>query len=116
MNTDLSDIPRLERRLAWLLNAGTWLASVVITLGIAVGLIEWYAGAANLESMSSMRIVTGGIAVFIVLPVLRVLVMLTVFVHERDYRFIAISGLVLLIIVLGFVLGIYLPGQMQSAH
>jgi uncharacterized membrane protein len=56
--------------------------------------------------MISTRIVTAGIALLIVLPVLRVLLMLVVFVRERDFRFSAIAMLVLAIMLLGSVLGV----------
>jgi uncharacterized membrane protein len=52
-----------------------------------------------------MRIATVGIALFILLPTLRVLLMLLVFLRERDYRFTAIAALVLAIILLGFAVG-----------
>jgi len=56
--------------------------------------------------MTCTRIVTAGIALLIVLPVLRVFLMLVVFVRERDFLFSAIAMLVLVIIVLGSVLGV----------
>jgi uncharacterized membrane protein len=40
---------------------------------------------------------------FILLPVLRVLLMLFVFIHERDFRFASVAGLVLAIILLATV-------------
>ena len=55
--------------------------------------------------MICTRIVTAGIALLIVLPVLRVFLMLVVFVRERDLRFSAIAMLVLAIMLLGSVLG-----------
>jgi uncharacterized membrane protein len=55
--------------------------------------------------MTGTWIITAGIALLIVLPVLRVLLMLIVFVRERDFRFGAIAMLVLAIILLGSVLG-----------
>jgi uncharacterized membrane protein len=51
------------------------------------------------------RIITAGIALLIALPVLRVLLMLIVFVRQRDFRLSAIAMLVLVIIVAGSVLG-----------
>jgi len=56
--------------------------------------------------MIGTRIVTAGIALLIVLPVLRVFLMLVVFVRERDFRFSAIAMLVLAIMLLGSVLGV----------
>jgi uncharacterized membrane protein len=88
---------RLERQLAAMLSYGTWLASAVIAIGLALTLIGWPGGAGD--------IVTTGIALFILLPVSRVILMLIVFLHERDYRFGAVAALVLAIMVLGFALG-----------
>jgi uncharacterized membrane protein len=100
MNSDLAGHRRLERLLGALLRYGTWVASGVIALGLAVTMAGGFAGGA--------RIVTAGIALLILLPVSRVALMLAVFMGERDYRFGAISALVLMIIVLGFALGLYL--------
>jgi hypothetical protein len=64
----------------------------------------------------SVRIVIGGISIFIFLPVLRVIVMLIIFVCERDYRFGAIATLVLMIIVLGAALGVHMADGMPGFH
>ena len=56
--------------------------------------------------MICTRIVTDGIALIIVLPVLRVLLMLIAFVRARDFRFSAVAMLVLAIILLGSALGV----------
>jgi hypothetical protein len=87
---------RLEQWLAALLRYGSWSASAAIGLGFALALIGAH---------SSHRIATMGIALFILLPMLRVLLMLVVFVRERDFRFACIAGSVLAIILLGIVLG-----------
>jgi len=89
--------PSLERLLASVLYYGTWLASAVIAVGLAMALIGGHPWA--------MRVVTAGILLLILLPVIRVTLMLIVFVRERDYRFGAIAAVVLAFIVLGFVLG-----------
>jgi hypothetical protein len=80
----------LERLLAAVLSAGTWLASATVALGVAA---------------HNMPIVTAGIALFILLPVTRVALMAIVFAHRRDYRFAAIAVLVLAIIGVGCALG-----------
>ena len=85
--------PELENLLAHLLDKGTWLASAVI----AVGLLLTCAGGPG------MPVVRAGVALFIGLPVLRVMVMMVVFWRERDYRFGAIALVVLLIIAVGAV-------------
>jgi uncharacterized membrane protein len=53
-----------------------------------------------------MRLATIGIALFILLPSLRVLLMLYVFIRERDFRFAFISGVVLATLLLGVFLGV----------
>jgi uncharacterized membrane protein len=91
---------RLERQMeglvAALLRYGTWIASIAIGSGLAFAFFDPRLGPV---------IVTAGIALFILLPSLRVLLMLVVFVRERDYRFALIAALVLTIILLGIFLG-----------
>lgn len=79
----------VERRLATLLQAGTWLATAVIALGLIGDAASW---------------VTAGIAGLIALPAVRVAVMLGAFARARDYRFAAIAAVVLLAIAAGCVL------------
>jgi uncharacterized membrane protein len=81
----------LERRVALVLGAGTWLASAVIGAGMVLP--------------AGTTIVNAGVALFIALPVVRVLVMLVEFLRRRDYRIAIIAAAVLAVIVLGIVLG-----------
>jgi uncharacterized membrane protein len=97
---------RLEEWLAAFLRYGGWSASAAIGLGYALVLIGSHAPTRNLAGLPNMRIVSMGIVLFILLPILRVLLMLLVFVHERDFRFAFISGIVLAIILLGLFLGV----------
>jgi uncharacterized membrane protein len=101
----MSRAGRLEELLASLLRYGSWLASAAIGLGFALALIGSNSRTWNLAILPSMRIATLGIALFVLLPVLRVLLMLLVFIRERDFRFASIAALVLAIILLGIVLG-----------
>jgi uncharacterized membrane protein len=87
---------RLERMLAGVLGYGTWLASAVVASGIALALTG---------SRVGVRAMSMGIAFFILLPVLRVVLMLLYFWRERDYRFGVIAGVVLMVIGLGCALG-----------
>ena len=94
----------LEELLAALLRYGTWLASAAIGLGLALALLgSWRTP--NLAILPNTRIATAGIALFILLPSVRVLLMLAFFVRARDFRLAAIAGLVLATILLGVVLG-----------
>ena len=89
----------MERLLAGLLRYGTWVASLVIGIGLALSFTE--------SPPLGMRIVTIGIGLLILLPSSRVLLMLIVFVRERDYRFGLIAALVLAIIALGLATGMH---------
>jgi hypothetical protein len=105
LNQVISGHPLLERLLAMVLQYGTWLASAAIGLGLAIALIASHSALHTVGFLSSTRIISVGILLFILLPVFRVFLMLLVFLKERDYRFSVIAGLVLLILVLGFVVG-----------
>ena len=95
--------PPLEQSLAALLCYGSWLASATIGLGFALALIDSRVGTRNLAILPNMRIAAMGIVLFILLPSLRVLLMLLVFIRERDFRFAAAAGLVLVIISLSVI-------------
>jgi uncharacterized membrane protein len=86
----------MEGLVALLLRYGTWIASIAIGCGLALAVFD---------SRLGTHVATAGIALFILLPSLRVLLMLVVFVRERDYRFAAIAALVLTIILVGIFLG-----------
>ena len=104
MNQPTGGHPLLESLLAKVLQYGTWLASAMIGVGMMLAL-DTHAVTHSAGVLSSMRIVSAGIVLFILLPAIRVFLMLLVFVKERDYRFSVIAGLVLLILALGFVVG-----------
>ena len=94
MSTDELPAP-LERILAAMLRHGTSLASSVIALGLGVA-VPYAAG---------MRIAALGIALFIALPVARVVAMMVFFARSRDYRFSGIAALVLAIITFSYLVG-----------
>jgi uncharacterized membrane protein len=96
---------QLEPLLATLFRYGSCLASAAIGLGFTLAAIGSNLRVRNLAILPNMRIVTVGIAMFILLPAVRVLLTLLVFIRERDFRFASIAGLVLVIILLGIVLG-----------
>src|ERR1700733_4194039 len=100
---------RLDELLAHLLRYGRWSALAAIGLGYALTLTGPHAPIRNLPVLSNMQIVRVGIALFILLPILRVMLMLLVFIRERDFRFAFISGVVLAIILLGIFSGVPAP-------
>ena len=97
---------QLEWLLAGTLHLGTWLASAAIGLGLALALLDSRFSAPKLAILRDVRVATVGIALLILLPVVRVIVMLIVYLRQRDYLFSAIALLVLTIILLGFAVGL----------
>ena len=103
----------LERQLATMLQVGTGIGSCIIAAGWAMsvigGAISGIGGAVALQAVA-VATVRAGIALFILLPGARVLLMAVVFMRQRDYRFGAIAALVLTIIILGAALGVRTAG------
>jgi hypothetical protein len=106
MNRATPGSAQLEWLLAGMLHYGTSLASAVIGLGLGLALIDSRFSVPKLAILRDMRIVSIGIALFILLPVVRVIVMFIVYLRQRDYRLAAIALLVLTIILLGFTVGL----------
>jgi uncharacterized membrane protein len=92
---------RIDSLLAGVLNVGTWLASIVIGTGLLLSLCHQRTAFPN-----GAQLITAGISLFVLLPILRVILMLSIFVKERDYQLAAAAAVVLLIIVAGFAIGI----------
>jgi Protein of unknown function (DUF1634) len=92
---------RTELLLARLLSVGTCVASAVIGMGLA---LSWFSERAALPI--APQLVTAGIGLFILLPILRVLVMFTIYLKDRDYQFAVASAVVFSIIFLSGVIGI----------
>ena len=92
---------RIESLLAGVLNVGTWLASAVIAVGLVLSLFNQ-----RTPFRIGAQIITPGIGLFVLLPILRVILMLTIFVKQRDYRFAVAAAVVLLTIFAGLVAGI----------
>ena len=103
--------PGPEPLLARVLSGGTWLASGIIALGLALPLPGW---PGDPPASAGQWVVTAGIAILILLPVLRVLLMLIAFVRGGDYRLGAIAALVLAVIALGSVLGLCMAGRLPG--
>jgi uncharacterized membrane protein len=86
----------LENLLGKLLHYGTLAASGIIAAGLALGIASRPMG---------MYIATAGIALFLLLPAVRVAAMLIFFLRAGDYRYGASAALVLFIIVVSFFVG-----------
>ena len=92
---------RIESLLAAVLDIGTWLASVLIGGGLVLSLFN-----ERTPFPTGAQVVNTGIGLFVLLPILRVILMLTIFVKERTYQFAAAAVVVLLTILAGFAIGI----------
>ena len=92
---------RLESLLARLLNIGTWVASLVIAGGLALSLFNQ-----GTPLPLATQLVTAGIGLFILLPILRVILMFTFYLRDRDYQFAVAAAVVLLIIFAGCAIGV----------
>ena len=89
----------LDRLLANFLQWGTWAACASIGAGL---LLDAHAGGSGAKALSA------GVALFIMLPVLRVALMLAVFARQRNYLYVTIAAAVLAVIAAGCVIGIRL--------
>lgn len=94
-----------EPLIAGLLWYGTWLASAFVAGGLILGLLQHVAKPLVL-GVSSFTVVKIGVSLFILLPVARVVLLLFIFLRDRDYVYMAISALVLVIIGTGLLAGI----------
>jgi uncharacterized membrane protein len=99
----------LDHALAAFLSHGTWLSCAVIAVGMALSLLQG-TGSISLAALPGMRIVNAGVALLILLPAARVLLMLAAFIRQGERRYSLIAALVLLVIVAGFVVGKRMPG------
>jgi uncharacterized membrane protein len=95
-----------EKRLAALLRAGTRLASVVIGLGLAWGLLGPQLTHSALAARAGLQVMTLGVALFIGLPIFRVFLMLLLLLRERDYALSLIAALVLGVLLSAALLGL----------
>jgi uncharacterized membrane protein len=96
LKTEAAFSSPLENLLGSLLHYGTLAASGIIAVGLALSIASGPLG---------LQIATAGIALFILLPALRVATMLIFFLRAGDYRYGAIAALVLFIIVVSFLIG-----------
>ncbi|EMJ7520346.1 DUF1634 domain-containing protein [Providencia rettgeri] len=92
-----------DQVIALLLRYGTWLATTLIAIGVALTALKPFWGT-SLLPLHGSDIVNAGIALFILLPVLRVILMLAFFIRDRDYIYVAITTLVLVFIAAGVII------------
>jgi uncharacterized membrane protein len=94
----------LENKLAALLHYGSWFSTAIIGAGLAMAAL----------GMPGMPVVNAGIALFIALPVVRVVFMLGFFLSARDFRFSGICVFILSVIVLASAIGLHSAAALEK--
>ena len=101
-----------------ILKAGVYFSSFLILVGIILTFISDTGRNLSIERYTFQEMITGlfkfdhysymmfGIFVLILTPVLRILGLLVVYLKEKDYKFVRICIIVLLILCISLVLGV----------
>lgn len=108
----------VESVIGTMLRAGVVAAAVVIIAGLLLYLITGDSGypgdtyptdfagiMEGLFALKSVAVIETGLLLLILTPVFRVFVSLFVFIIEKDFRFVWITTIVLIILVCSFLLG-----------
>ena len=90
--------PEFDRAVALVLRIGAFAAFFVMLAGVLAAVI--------VEGRIAARIELAGVMIMLITPVVRVFVAMVLFVREKDWKYGAISGGVLLILLLGSLFGI----------
>jgi len=90
--------PEFDRAVALVLRIGAFAAFFVMLAGVLAAVI--------VEGRIAARIELAGVMIMLITPVVRVFVAMVLFVREKDWKYGAISGGVLLILLLGTLFGI----------
>jgi uncharacterized membrane protein len=110
-------LDRMESLLVGLLRYGAIVACIWLTIGMVLSTVGGAWPARRFCVLISERCLAIGIVLLIALPVLRVALTMGVFVFEKDYVFAVISGVVLLIITVGFLVGVSsTAGALRLVH
>ncbi|MNT15146.1 hypothetical protein D3C72_1501860 [compost metagenome] len=113
-----SRIADVELVISKMLRIGVVAAAAVIIIGLVQFLVTGVSGYPDqtyplgfraiwegLLAMKSVAVIETGLLILILTPVLRVFVSLFVFWQEKDYRFVAITATVFIILIISFLLG-----------
>ncbi|MGG4552425.1 DUF1634 domain-containing protein [Paenibacillus humicus] len=111
-------VAEVEIAISKMLRIGIVLAGLVIVVGLVLFLVTGDSGYPGdtfptslpeiwrgIVELKSVAIIEAGLILLILTPVFRVFVSMFAFIHEKDYRFVLISILVLVILALSFALG-----------
>lgn len=113
-----SNIGEMEIVISRFLRTGVMLSAVIVGIGLIMYLVSGKSGYPGdtypitpseifkgLLMLKSYAVIMTGIIVLILTPVFRVGVSILVFIKEKDYLYVKITSLVLLILIISFVLG-----------
>ena len=101
-----------------ILICGVYISSALILIGIFLGLVKGVGSSLTLERYSFNHMLNGlvefdyyaylmfGIFILILTPIFRILGLLFVYLHERDYNFVRICIIVLVILIISLTLGV----------
>jgi len=103
MINDLTSERLLQRQLAGLLSTGTWLGSAAIATGLILRCMGW---GQVMSPLTCMHTVSIGVALFILLPIMRTLLMAVAFVRMGDVMLSALAIAVLAVIGVAAFIGI----------
>lgn len=108
-----------EEIIVKLLRVGVMISSTLIMIGLIMMYIKGDSGYANgyvasfseifhgIIELKPFSIIMLGLLVLIVTPVLRVAVSILVFAYERDYLYVKVTSVVLIILFISFFIGLY---------
>lgn len=113
-----SRVIEVETAVSKMLRIGVVIAGAVIIAGLLMFLITGNSGYPGdtypttfggifqgLVELKSVAVIETGLLLLILTPVFRVFVSLFVFLEEKDYRFVLISAVVFVVLIVSFLLG-----------
>ena len=101
-----------------ILRCGVYISSTLILIGIFLGLVKGVGSSLTLERYSFNQMFNGlvefdyyaylmfGIFILILTPIFRILGLLFVYLQEKDYNFVRICLIVLVILIISLTLGV----------
>ncbi|KMT20885.1 DUF1634 domain-containing protein [Clostridium cylindrosporum] len=108
-----------EELIVKLLRVGVIVSSILITIGFIMLYVKGDTGYTNLYPKTFLEVFNGvinaepyfiillGLLILIITPVLRVFISIFVFLLEKDYIYVKITSLVLIILLSSFFVGLY---------
>jgi uncharacterized membrane protein len=102
----------LQTIITVMLEYGTWLASIIIALGLAE---SFFSAAPSHAVTGGYKMIVSGIGLLICLPIFRLLIMLIAFLRDRDHLHGAIAAGVLTIIGVSFAVGMIMAHPAKNS-